>query len=131
MANKPSFTKQIGEMLGTEKKAEQVEVLKRLTNIASVPPIAVTVLYTAAGVQVTYTSPVQATPNQLKQVLQGGVDEITAMLVKAEMQKEEPAEMTAEQRKQMSEEITDYKKEHPDKEFVPIEPVDVPVDTTE
>ena len=111
MAKKPSLTKQIADHLGTENKQEQFDIIQRLTKIASQPPLAVTVLLTPAGIDIQYVSPVQITPDQLKSVLQAGVDEVTKAVLKAEMEQQ-----ARDAEKDVKEKLQEYADENPDKQ---------------
>ena len=112
MGRKPSLSKQIAEVLDTEDKREQLERVKRLAQLANVPPVSVTVLYSAAGVTLNYTSPVQVTPADLKNILNLGVDEITAQLVRAQLEQE------AGPPDSMGEEVAQHLRDNPDQKFV-------------
>jgi hypothetical protein len=82
MPKKPSLTKQIGEALGTENKAEQLNRISRLVDFAQSPVLAVTVLYHQTGeVFLSVVSPFQISSAQMKTVLQAAVDRITEMEV--------------------------------------------------
>ena len=86
MGRKPSLTKQIGEVLGTEDKREQLERIEKLSQASSVPPIAITVLYSTAGVTLNYVSPVTVGPADLKAILNMAVDEITKAVLQKDIQ---------------------------------------------
>lgn len=77
MARKPSATKQIATLLDTEDKTLQVERLKQLLSMARAPVVAVTVLLSKGEVELAITSPNRLGPEDVKRVLQLGVDHIT------------------------------------------------------
>lgn len=93
MATSP--TKAIAEMLGTPDKTKQVEIIEQLVTLANNPPLAVTVHFTASGVDVTINSPVRVGTQEVKRVLQLGVDKLTALEVQQKLKEQE--EQQAEQ----------------------------------
>jgi hypothetical protein len=86
---KPSLTRQIGDALGTQDKREQLVQIQQLQQAMRIMPFAVTVLQTAAGVEVSVNAPIDVTASQVKELLNLGVDQITAAMVRAEMQQAE------------------------------------------
>lgn len=89
MGRKPSLTKQISEALGTEDKRVQLKNIEQMKQFSQVPPVAVTVLYSVAGTEVSVNAPVQITAEQVKIILNKGVDEITGAIVRAQLEREE------------------------------------------
>ena len=85
---KPSTTKLIAEELGTDNKLEQLKRVKDLKQMAQVPSVAVTVLYARGSVQLSVAATEQVSPDNLKYILQLGVDEITSQLVRSAIAKE-------------------------------------------
>jgi hypothetical protein len=97
MGRKPSLTKQIADELGTEDKREQLEMVKRLKSVANAIPVAVTVLSTAAGIDVAVASPAQVSADEVRGLLNEGVDHITAAIVRARLQQLQKEEADADE----------------------------------
>ena len=92
MPKKPSTTKQIATILDTENKVEQLERITQLVQAAQMPSAAVTVLYSRGIAKVTVISTQQITPEDVKFILNKGVDDVTSQIVRNEL---EQAQMDA------------------------------------
>lgn len=90
---KPSLTKQIGEVLGTEDKREQLDRIQRAVDRAQSPAVAITVLYFDGTIELSVAGTANITGDQMKMVLSQAQDRITEAQVKASIEareKEEP-----------------------------------------
>jgi hypothetical protein len=83
---KPSLTKQISEALGTTDKREQLKFIQELKAEIGKPIAAVTVLVEGGVVSIALNSRFQLSPDNVKQILHMGVDEVTKTMVKMEEQ---------------------------------------------
>jgi hypothetical protein len=92
VSKQPSPTKQIAELLGTENKTEQVDVVKALVKVYNAPSITVTVTLERGEVVLGVNSLLEDLhPDAVKYVLQKGIDEVTKAVTRAEIQeKSEP-----------------------------------------
>lgn len=115
---KPSLTKQIADVLGTPNKGEQLERIQQLLGQAQSPSIAVTVMFAQGRTSLSLVSTQDVTGDDIKFVLQQGVDEVTRQQIRAQME-EDQIEASPEEEGQMQKEIDEYLKENPDEEFVP------------
>lgn len=88
---KPSLTKQIGEVLQTEDKREQLERVQNLLRVAEDVPIVVSVLAVRGQLFVSVNSPVQVSSSQAKGVLTGAIDQLTRLEVKEEFRAQQDA----------------------------------------
>jgi ATP-dependent 26S proteasome regulatory subunit len=86
MSKKPSVTKQIADVLGTSNKVEQLEIVKQLVVTAQTPGASITVTLDRGECLVGVNSLAQISPEEMKYVLQRGIDEITKAVLKAEQQ---------------------------------------------
>ena len=98
MGRKPSITKQIAEALDTDDKRVQLERIGNLMTIAQLPAIAVTVLLSKGKVQLSVAGGERIGPEEVKQVLNLGVDEVTASVVRNQFEQnakpqQEPPEL--------------------------------------
>ena len=89
---KPSLTKQIGEALGTGNKVEQLERLNKLLQMVETPVVAVTVLFSKGRTQVVVASERKVSPDDVKFILQNGVDEITRQVVEFDLEQKAMAQ---------------------------------------
>ena len=88
-AKKTSLTKQIGEVLQTENKKEQLERIQGLLQDNQSPVVAVTVLFAKGQTLTNVSSPFNVTADQVKFVLSAAIDEITPKIVRAELEQEQ------------------------------------------
>ena len=86
---KPSLTKQIGEALLTDDKREQLERIQGMIQGIRAPAAAVTVLFAKGQTKVTVLSTGEITADDVKFILQKGVDEITAQIVRQQLAQED------------------------------------------
>lgn len=86
---KPSLTKQIAEALLTDDKREQLEHIQGMIKGIQAPSAAVTVLFAKGQTKVTVLSTQEITADDVKFILQTGVDEITARIVRQQLTQEE------------------------------------------
>jgi hypothetical protein len=89
MGRKPSLTKQIAEALKTENKKEQLDRIEGLKKAAQTPSAVVTVLFARGNVQLNTLSTNNMTPDDVKFILQKGIDEVTTQVLKFELEKKQ------------------------------------------
>ena len=88
---KPSLTKQIAEVLGTEDKREQLKRIETLLQKDATPTVAVTVLFSENQTQTTVIGP-NVSADNVKYILGVAIEEITEMVVRAKIAQEEMEE---------------------------------------
>ena len=87
---KPSLTKQIAEVLGTEDKREQLKRIETLLQKDASPTVAVTVLFSENQTQTTVVGP-NVSADNVKYILSTAIEEVTEMVVRAKIAQEEEA----------------------------------------
>ena len=92
---KPSTTKQIATALQTEDKVEQLKRIQGLVQSTQAPCVAVTVLFSNGTFSLSVVADgVMVRPDDIKYILQGGVDEVTKTVLQAQIAQQEPEEGT-------------------------------------
>ena len=88
---KPSLTKQIAEVLGTEDKREQLKMVQDMVRQGGVPTVAVTVLFSEGEVEIALAGDTRLSAGNIKGILSLAIDDITAQVVRAELAQEAEA----------------------------------------
>ena len=85
---KPSLTKQISEVLGTDDKREQLGRIEGLVQKEGAPVAAITVLFAAGEVDIAVSSKFRLGASDVKGILALAIDNITEQVVRAELEAE-------------------------------------------
>ena len=85
---KPSLTKQIGEVLGTDDKHEQLARIQELIGKSNAPVAAVTVLFDG-DISISVAADGRLGAGDVKSILMMAIEDITKQVVRAEMEAEE------------------------------------------
>lgn len=88
MVKKMSPTKQIEAMLDTPDKTKQVERIQQLIQVADLPGVAVTVLYSHGQIRLGFAGTTNLNSQQAKGILQMAIDQLTRQEVMSEVEKE-------------------------------------------
>lgn len=84
------MTDTIAKLLGTRKKSEQVDRLKQVMQVADLPGVAITVLFSHGQVTLSVAATTEINSAQAKGILQTAIDSLTRREVMDQIQNERP-----------------------------------------